>query len=149
MTGDRAPVLPGRRLALAGGLALCALLLTAAEVITRGGVPAGGEAPRRTAEARIAATIDSLLPQFGIAPGSARTWKATAAGGPTGRTEQKVSVPPAFRSLEFNHALASAIARVGAGVVAVERSKDNSVTMHIVRGGMTIRSIRFVTQSGP
>jgi hypothetical protein len=30
----------------------------------------------------------------------------------------------------------------------MERSKENSVTMHVVRGGITIRSLWFVPDAG-
>jgi hypothetical protein len=33
-------------------------------------------------------------------------------------------------------------------VIATERTKENSVTMHIVRGGTTVRSITLVTDTG-
>jgi len=141
------PVLsPGlrRRLVIASGLALCALALTAAALMTAGNARAESPGARRAAGAGIARTIDSLYTIYGIDRGLVRTWKATAAGEPTGRIEEKIPVGPGFRSLEFNHALASGIAPFGAEVVATERSKENSVTMHIVCGGMTVRSLSFV-----
>ncbi len=133
-----------KRLVIASGLALCAIVLTAAGLVTRGNVPAGTPGGRRGAEAGIAAAIDSLCPLYSIDARLIRSWKATAAGEPTGRIEEKIPVDPGFRSLEFNHALAARIAPFGAFVVATERSKENSVTMHIVCGGTTIRSLWFV-----
>jgi hypothetical protein len=144
MTPPEIPPALRRRLVISSGLALCALLLTGAGLITQGRARSETPAGRRAAEAGIAAAIDSLLPVYGIDVRLIRSWKATAAGEPTGRTEEKIPVGPGFRSLEFNHALASRIAPFGAGIVATERSKENSVTMHVVRGGATIRSLWFV-----
>jgi hypothetical protein len=138
----------GRRLAIASGLALCALALTAAGQFTGGNSRGISHSARREAEEGIVRTVDSLCTLYGIDRGLIRTWKATAAGEPTGRIEEKIPVAAGFRSLEFNHALASGIARFGAGVVATERSKENSVTMHIVCGGVTVRSLSFVPDAG-
>lgn len=136
------------RLRIASGLALSALLLTAAELAGGGSTPGETPGARRAADEAVIAAIDSLCPLYGIDVSRARTWKATAAGVPTGRIEEKIPVPPGFRSLEFNHALAVRIAPFGAGIVATERSKENSVTMHVVRGGTTIRSLSFVPDAG-
>ncbi len=133
-----------RHIIIASCLALCALLLSAAGMITGGNPDRETPAARRAAEAGIAAAIDSISPRFGVDARLIRRWKATAAGEPTGRIEEKIPAPPGFRSLELNHALARAIAPLGARVVATERSKENSVTMHVVRGGVTIRSLLFV-----
>ena len=133
-----------RRLVIASGLALCALALTAAGRITAGNSRAESPGARRAAEGVIVRTVDSLFTLYGIDRAQIRTWKATAAGEPTGRIEEKIPVGAGFRSLEFNHALACGIAPFGAGVVATERSKENSVTMHIVCGGVTVRSLSFV-----
>ena len=136
-----------RRLKIASGLALCALILTGAGLFSRGNVRQETPSARQGADAGITAAIDSLCPLFGIDARRIRSWKATASGGPTGRIEEKIPVAPGFRSLEFNHALAGSIARFGAAVVATERSKENSVTMHIVRSGATIRSLWFVPEA--
>jgi hypothetical protein len=134
---------------IASGLALCAILLTAAGLITgEESRPSETPAGRKAAEAGIAAAIDSLCHLYAIDARLVRTWKASAAGEPTGRIEEKIPVDPGFRTLEFNHALAVRIAPFGAGVVATERSKENSVTMHVVRGGATIRSLWFVPDAG-
>ena len=137
-----------RRLLVASGLALCALLLSGAGLVTGGRSPAETPGARRGDEAGITAAIDSLCRLYAIDVRLIRSWKATAGGEPTGRIEEKIPVDPGFRSLEFNHALALRIAPFGAGVVATERSKENSVTMHVVRGGTTIRSLWFVPDAG-
>ena len=138
----------GRRLVIASGLALCAVLLTAAGLFTGRRAPSETPEARRSAEAGIAAAVDSLCSMYAIDTRPIRSWKATAAGEPTGRIVEKIPVDPGFRSLEFNHALALRVAPFGAGVVATERSKENSVTMHVVRGGATIRTLMFVPDAG-
>jgi hypothetical protein len=144
MTPGTAPAPLRRHIIIASCLALCAILLSAAELVTGGSVDRETPGARKSAEAGIAAAIDSISPAFGIDAHLIRRWKATAAGEPTGRIEEKIPAPPGFRSLEFNHALARAVAPFGARVVATERSKENIVTMHVVRGGVTIRSLLFV-----
>jgi len=134
----------GKRLALAAALALCALILTIVQSGTHRGPRPGARAGAQDALERAAAALDSLLRQSGAGEGTARTWIAKAGGAPTGRTEQRITVPRSFRSLEFNHALARRLAPLGMSVVATERSRENTVTMHIVRGGVTIRSVSFV-----
>jgi hypothetical protein len=56
-----------------------------------------------------------------------------------------VLVPPEFDSIEFNHTLARRMAPAGAKVVATERSKEATVTMHVVVHGATIYSLSMVT----
>jgi len=134
----------GRRVTAAATLAACALMLWVAGSFARhaprGAVIAGGK------DAAAAAAVDSLLGTFGVASGDVTTWGPKAGGAPTGRIEERIIVPPAFRSLEFNHALSRRLAPLGMSVVATERSRENSVTMHIVRGGYTIRSLAFVAE---
>ncbi|HMK37987.1 MAG TPA: hypothetical protein VK569_01520 [Bacteroidota bacterium] len=137
-----------RRLAVASALALVALLLGGSGLVLSGRPRAENPGARRQAEAAVARALDSLCPLYGIDPRLIRSWKATAAGEPTGRTEARITVPPGFRSLEFNHALALGIAPLGARIVATERSKENSVTMHVVQGGVTLRSLSFVPEPG-
>jgi hypothetical protein len=134
------------RLILAGVLALCAITLAAAErlVGTRGPQEETAGA-RQAAEARIGATLDSLLLRYDVSRGEVRVWRPTVAGKPAARLDSRVLVGPGFLSVNFNHDLNRRLAGTGAHVVATERSKDRTVTMHIVRGGATMRSIAFVT----
>jgi hypothetical protein len=102
-------------------------------------------AARQAAEARIGAALDSLLLRYDVPRGEIRTWRPSVAGKPAARLDSRVLVGPAFLSVNFNHDLNRRLAGTGAHVVATERSKDRTVTMHIVRGGATMRSIAFVT----
>jgi len=129
----------GARLGLAAALGCGALVLSIALTSARRAPrPAGSDAG-----GACAAIVDSLLGRYGVDRDGIRTWAAKAGGEPTGRIEEHIPVPASFRSLEFNHALARRLAPLGMSVVATERSRDNAVTMHIVRGGVTIRSLAF------
>jgi hypothetical protein len=135
------------RLALATALAAIAALLWGVRVLeapsqeTRLPAPS----PGNDVQAEIGTILDTLLTRYGIEPSGVRTWRMQAAGKSATRVEQKAFVPPSFVALDFNHDLNLALAGVGAHVVATERSRENIVTMHIVRGGRTIRSISFET----
>lgn len=136
------------RLIAAGILAACAITLAVAErmIATRG---AEDETPaaRQAAEARIAGSLDSLLARYGVPKAGVRTWRPVVARKPSARLESRVNVGPDFLSVNFNHDLSRRVAGAGAHVVASEKSKERTVTMHIVRGGATIRSIAFVTDT--
>jgi len=136
------------RLLVAGVLAVCALLLSAAGTGTGSPGVRGTEAERRSAESGIAAALDSLMAEDGITAADVRTWRATAAGKPTGRIEQRVTVGRAFLSLDFNHGLGIRVAQFGARVVGTEKTREQIVAMHIIRGGRTIRTVSFVTDAG-
>ncbi|MBM2845902.1 MAG: hypothetical protein HW407_1214, partial [Bacteroidetes bacterium] len=49
-------------------------------------------------------------------------------------------------SLDFNLDLSRELDRYNARVVATERTKESSVTIHIVVNGKTIESISFITK---
>jgi len=135
------------RILIAAVLALCGLGLTATDYLTTEG-GSRDTAQNRAAEAGIAASVDTMFVRYGIAMSDLKTWRATAGGRPTGRIEQRVSVGPRFLSVEFNHELNLRLGPLGAHVVATEKTRDNIVTMHIVRDGTTVRSIAFVTDPG-
>jgi len=135
----------GKRAVLAALLGACALLLSLAPLAGRR-TPARG-AGEGEASAAASAAVDSLLPRFGAGGSTVRSWKAMAAGAPTGRIEERITVPASFRSLEFNHALARRLAPLGMSLVATEHARENSVTMHIVRRGFTIRTLAFVADA--
>ena len=138
-----------KRLVIAGLLAAAALLLTAA------GAGAGSAAaPESDAEIRVrsrgsAAALDSLLAQEGDRRHGRPNLARHVAGKPTGRIEQRVTVGPGRSSASsFNHELGVRVAEFGARVVATEKTQEQVVTMHVVRGRTTIRSISFVTDAG-
>lgn len=132
-----------RRAYLALVLAVSSLLLLwAYNVIPR--AQAGNAVDRATAAKAIAVAVDILCTRHGFGPASIKTWRASAGGTSLDRIEQRIWVEPGFLSLLVNRELQSLVAPVGGHVVATERTKDNVVTMHIVRNGATVRSISFM-----
>ena len=96
--------------------------------------------------AGIQGVIDTLLQRYGVDRAVVKTWRVTTPEKVPVRIEQKIPVRSDFLSLVFNHDLNRRLAPYGAHVIATERTKENTITMHIVRGGMTIRSMAFVLQ---
>jgi hypothetical protein len=136
----------GKKLTVAS-LTLAAIALAIADFLPAG-VLSGGSGQHRSAfpseEPGIRAAIDTTLSRFGIDRESVHTWRVQVPGMKSGRVESRVIVPPAFASLAFNHELNNHLAQYGAHVVATERSREQSVTMHIVKDGVTVRSMTFV-----
>jgi hypothetical protein len=88
--------------------------------------------------------IDTLLARHGIAQASVRTWRVLSPDRKPLRVEQRIAVPREFLSLVFNNELNTILAPFGSHVVGTERTRENTVTLHIVRGGYTVRSMAFV-----
>jgi hypothetical protein len=95
-------------------------------------------------DGKIGSVVDTLLARYGIEKDAVRAWHAKAAGETIARIEERIQVGRSFLSLNFNHDLDGELARLGAHVVATERSKGNSVVMHLVHQGRTLRSLVFV-----
>jgi hypothetical protein len=87
--------------------------------------------------------VDTMLQRYGIPRSSVRTWNVLSLDRKPVRVAQQVEVSRDFPSLVFNDQLQRMLEGIEAHVFATERSKDNIVTMHIVRRGQTIRSIAF------
>ena len=123
----------------------CVLMLLVFEltagpgVVRRGRMNASPEL-----DGKIASVVDTLLARNGIAKTAVRIWHAKAAGEPIARIEERIQVGRSFLSLNFNHDLNAELAGLDAHVVATERSKENTVVMHLVHDGRTVRSLIFV-----
>lgn len=140
-----------RRMILAALLGAAALILFLVERLVTpvaAGAPAAAIAAG-TEQAAFQEAIDTLLIRHGVAPRSVRTWRVLSIDKQPIRLEQRVAVPREFRSLVFNAELTELLGPLGAHVVATERTREQSVTMHIVHQGMTVRSIAFVTTASP
>jgi hypothetical protein len=96
--------------------------------------------------AGIQKVVDALLIRYGVDRASVKTWRVTTPDKTPLRVEQKIPVRSDFLSLVFNHDLNLRLAPYGAHVIATERTKENIITMHIVKDGMTTRSMVFVLQ---
>jgi len=97
----------------------------------------------------IQAAVDSMLRRHGISRSAVRTWNVLSLEKKVLRVAQQIEVPRDFPSLVFNDQLQRMLEPVEAHVVATERLKDNSVTMHIVCGGRTVRSLVFTLSDSP
>jgi hypothetical protein len=93
----------------------------------------------------IARTVDQAVAERRGETAGSRVWKVRFPGTTFTRTEQRVMVPREFDTIEFNHALVMRLAPLGANVVATERTKEATVTMHVVAGGATVYSLSLVT----
>lgn len=92
----------------------------------------------------LAGIIDSLFVKYGVNPNSVSTWQIHVPGRKFVRTEQKVLVAPDFISMSFNQELNSLVSDAGARAIATERTKESTVTVHIVKDRHVIHSISFV-----
>jgi len=97
-------------------------------------------------ERAVAAAFDTLFAQYGIDRAAVKTWRAGSARQTLARLEQRITVPASFPTLEFNHRLNARLEKVGAHVTATERTRDNVVTMHVVRHGVIVRSVTLELQ---
>ena len=89
-------------------------------------------------------TVDPLLNRYEIENRWVRSWNVLTRDRRFIRSERRVYVPPRFISLDFNHDLSRELARFDARVIATERTKESTVSMHIVVDGMIVESIMFV-----
>jgi hypothetical protein len=138
------PSLRGR-MVVAGILAVTAVVLLVVVIAGKGSEddPRGAITDAHGEEKAIAAVFDTLFAQYRVDPAAVRTWHAGSARQKLARMEQRVTVPAAFPTLEFNHRLNALLEKVGAHVTATERTGDNVVTMHVVRRGIIVRSVTF------
>jgi hypothetical protein len=141
---SRQPV-PIFRLAVAAGLAVVAGVLFLED--HRAPVDAVERAHIVRGDLRSVNTVvDTVLARYGITPDEVRTWQVQTPDKKFLRTERRVMVPPDFISVKFNHDLNQALDGTGARVVATERTKEKTVTVHIKSGSTIIESITFVVQ---
>jgi hypothetical protein len=85
-----------------------------------------------------------MLAQNGVIPKDRHRWGVQVSGARAVRVAERVKVPMAFPSVLFNKELSDKIRPYGAHVVATERLKESTVTFHVVRAGVTLRSISCV-----
>lgn len=134
------------RVLIAGLLLASAVVLFAANRVAersavRRAVSSGSNAG--TMEGIVTA-VDTVLRRYGIPRESVKTWRIPAAGTGFSRVERRVIVPPAFISLDFNLALSRALEPYHARVIATERTKESTVSVHIIKDGLIIQSVTFV-----
>lgn len=111
--------------------------------------PAEHAAEIRDEVADINTVLDTLFARYGIESKAVKTWPVQTPDKKFIRVERRVFVPPDFISLRFNHDLNREVERFGARAVATERTKENTVTMHIKKDGIIIQSITFLVKRSP
>lgn len=90
------------------------------------------------------AVVDTVLARHGIGKPQVRSWQVQTPDRKFIRIERRVTVHPEFVAVQFNHDLNEELSGTGTRVVATERTKENTVTMHIKQGPTIIESITFV-----
>jgi hypothetical protein len=146
-----------RRIVLAVLLASCALVLVLLNIATekigqragRGRSTAGRTASSEDAAlVGINSVVDTLLAHYQIDRHSVKSWYVQTPDKRFVRLERRVIVSPDFVSMKFNLDLNRMVSALGARAMATERTKESTVTMHIVKDKMIVQSITFVMQSG-
>ncbi len=146
MTAEALAKRLGRKAALAATLGAISLLLFVGDRFAGPREEQSLKALPAEDAAGIQEVIDTLLPRYGVDRALVKIWRVTTPDKTPVRIEQRIPVHADFLSLVFNHDLNRRLAPYGAHVIATERTKENTITMHIVRGGRTIRSMAFVLQ---
>jgi hypothetical protein len=94
--------------------------------------------------ARVNSVVDTLLDRYQIESEWVKSWSVLTSERKFIREERRVYVPPRFISLDFNHDLSTALEHLGVRVIATERTRESTVSMHIISNGVIIESIGFV-----
>lgn len=128
---------------IAAGLALVAAVLF---LLERSGTPVAGrnETAIRTEIRSMEAVLDSVLRRHGITRDQVRTWQVRTPDRRFLRTERRITVPPDFVSVQFNRDLNQALDGTDIRAAATERTRENTVTVHLKKGATIIESITFI-----
>ena len=132
------------KLLVAALLAVCAVVLAALNSGAATAVGTPYNFPTAVQEKMMRELVDTLLVRHHIDRSAMRSWRVPVGGKKSFREEDRIPAGPGFVSLRFNHELNRGLAPLGAHVVATERVNDHAVTMHIVSGGVTMRSMVFL-----
>jgi len=127
-------------------LTVAALVLFMANRVTEKieAISALKEVQARPLLSQIGKVVDTLFERYQIDTRWVKSWRVLTPDKKFIREERRVYVPPRFISLDFNHDLSRELAAHNVRVVATERTKESSVSMHIIKDGMVIESITFV-----
>jgi hypothetical protein len=102
------------------------------------------EANARPLLQAIDARVDSLLDRYTIQQAWRKSWIVTTPGKKFIRKERRITVPSRFVSLDFNHDLSRELSGVSARLIASERTKESTVSMHIMVDDMIVETLVFV-----
>lgn len=131
---------------MAGMLAVCSLVLFMANRVTEKieKKSALKEAQARPMLQRVNGAVDTLLERYRIEDRWIKSWSVFTPARKFIREERRIYVPPRFISLDFNHDLSDMLSQYDVRVVATERTKESTVSMHVINDGMIIESLSFV-----
>jgi hypothetical protein len=138
-----------------GAVALLAAAAVALFVFSRSGTDGARPATAAVAplsQASVTAVdhaVDSVLRTFSLDRASLRTASYPIPHSNLKRIEKRVSVPPAFSSIQVNHALNQVAREFGGRVVASENLKEQLVAMHVEMSGLIIETVILKTASDP
>jgi len=102
------------------------------------------EANARPLLQAIDARVDSLLDRYNIQQAWRKSWIVTTPSKKFIRKERRITVPSRFVSLDFNHDLSRELSGVSARLIASERTKESTVSMHIMVDDMIVETLVFV-----
>jgi CO dehydrogenase/acetyl-CoA synthase epsilon subunit len=127
-------------------LAVVALVLFALDKSTERTSQASLEkhSPARPLLSQIDSVVDTLFNSYQIDASEVKSWSVFTRDKRFIRKARRVFVRPEFVSLDFNHDLSRQLSEFGVRVVATERTKESTVSMHIISEGMVVETITFV-----
>ncbi len=120
-----------------------AVLLAGLLFLTGSGGSLRGTPPGPATLAAISTVVDTLLHEYGVDPSLVRTRRILSQEKKPIRIEQRIPVPREFPTLVVNYKLHELLEPIGVRVFGTERTKDGIVTLHIMSGGVTVRSLAF------
>lgn len=134
------------RVVLLSVLAVVALLLIAGMSIVTGwrdgeNPPASAGGQRAGGAETLASEVDAVCRAFGIPAKAVRARPVKDRQGKVLRTEYRVRAPRDLSAAEFNADLSVRMEPFGARVVGTERTRDRTVTLHVIRDEETVLSV--------
>ena len=128
-----------RLLGVAAALGVLAVLLVITEFVTDSS--RSGAVVNRSAIASVDSLVDHFLRDQGIDRKKERKWSVRGMDGTVIRIERRIQAPREKISLELNRSLNEAASNLGGHVAGTERTKESTVILHIVVGGMTVHTL--------
>jgi hypothetical protein len=104
------------------------------------------EAHARPLQLIVDTVLDTLFDHYEIQPRWIQSWNVLTPNRKFVRTERRIYVPPEFVSIDFNHDLSHELLPYDLQVVATERTKESTVSMHVMHAGMVVESITFIVR---
>lgn len=145
MTGQAIDSIFRRKLILAGVLAVLAVVLFL--INASDSIPDQRAIIYKGDIQTISLVVDTVLARYGIDKGAIRTRQVKSPDKKFLRVERRVEVPPEFVNVNFNRELSERLMGIGLHLVATERTKENTVTMHVKKDETILESITFVVVS--